>query len=31
MEVLSAEEKGAPEAQDFFKGYVPMLQSASGT
>lgn len=30
FEVLPADGKGAPEAQDFFKGYVPMLQSASG-
>ena len=30
LELLPADEKGAPEAQEFFKGYVPMLQSASG-
>jgi hypothetical protein len=30
LELLSADEKGAPEAQEFFKGYMPMLQSASG-
>ena len=30
LELLPADEKGAPEAQEFFKGYLPLLQSASG-
>jgi len=30
LEVLPADEKSAKEPQEFFKGFVPMLQSASG-
>ncbi len=30
LELLPADGKGAPEPQEFFKGFVPMLQSASG-